>query len=63
MVFRYIVDIEMTTIAIKITIPAFRVRLITVSTMATITKVKISPKDAMPSIIWSNNLLPSSDLK
>ncbi len=63
MIFRYIVDIEMTTIAIKKTIPAFRVRLIIVSTMATNTKEKMSPKDAMPSIIWSNSLLPSSDMK
>ena len=40
----------MITIAIKKTIPAFLVRLIIVSTMATKTKEKMSPKDAMPII-------------
>jgi len=50
MVFRYIVDIEMITIAIRKTIPALRVRLTIVSTMAIKTKEKMSPKDAMPII-------------
>jgi hypothetical protein len=41
---------EIITIAIKKTNPALRVRLIIVSTIATISKEKMSPKDAMPII-------------
>ena len=49
-VFKYIVEMEMITIAIKKTNPALRVRLIIVGPIATISKEKMSPKDAMPII-------------